>query len=123
MKGKELLIAAIEEYSFYTKAQRRLLKTLVEVEENNIIKSSVLELSLISNMSRASVYRCIDTLKKDSVLRIPESAPNTLSLFTLNKNKLEEIEKNYIKKLSLLKNEKILQKEFDNIKSPFYTTS
>jgi Fe2+ or Zn2+ uptake regulation protein len=103
MKNKKFLIEAIEKYSFYTKAQRRLLRALVELEEDYLIKATVLELSQLSVMSRASVYRCIDTFKKEKVLEFQDSNSSSLNLFKLNKNKLEEIEKNHLKKLSLHK--------------------
>ena len=110
MNEKNLLIEAIEQDSFYTKTQRRLLKSLVDLEENYIIKCTVFELSQLSGMSRASVYRCIELLNKENVIEIKNTTSNTLSLFSLNNVKLEEIKKNYLKKLSLRKNEKIMQK-------------
>ena len=102
MKDKYLLLAAIEDYGFYTSTQRKLLKALVNIEMYNTVKAPVLELSRISNMSKASVYRCIDLFKKDGLLELSNKSTAKLNEFTLNPEKLEDIKDSYLKKHSSL---------------------
>jgi len=101
MEDKEIVIKAVEGYSFYTKPQRKLLKLLMELENDYVIKLSILELSNISGISRASIYRIIEIFKKDGILQLPPQSNTRLNTITLVSKELEVIKTNYLKKILL----------------------
>ena len=103
MKDKDLIKKAIDNYSFYTVIQRKLLKFLVENEIDNKVKSTILEINKISGISKASIYRCIDVLKLDGVLKLSNKTSSKINGFNLNIKKLNEIKESYLKKESLRK--------------------
>jgi Fe2+ or Zn2+ uptake regulation protein len=101
MEDKEIVIKAVEGYSFYTKPQRKLLKLLMELENDYVIKLSILELSNISGISRASIYRIIEIFEKDGILQLPPQSNTRLNTITLVPKELDVIKRNYLKKIFL----------------------
>jgi Fe2+ or Zn2+ uptake regulation protein len=69
----------------------------------NIVKANIFELSKLSNISRPSIYRYIDSFKKDGVIDILNDDTPTLNSFRLNINKLDDIIKYHLKKENVLR--------------------
>lgn len=101
MEDKELLIKAIEHYTFYTSVQRKLLKLLVQIEINHVIRASILELSKITKISRASIYRILSIFQRDGIISLPNKQPSKLNQIILIPEKLELIKDNFLKKTHL----------------------
>lgn len=101
MEDKKLLIKAIENYTFYTSVQRKLLKLLVQIEINHVVKASILELSKITNISRASVYRILSIFQQDGIISLPNKEHSKLNQIILIPEKLELIRDNFLKKTHL----------------------
>ena len=73
----------------------------MELENDYVIKLSILELSNISGISRASIYRIIEIFKKDGILQLPPQSNTRLNTITLVSKELEVIKTNYLKKILL----------------------
>ena len=101
MSEKELIIKAIDSYSFYTTPQRLLLKTLYQLSNDNCIYESVAELGGITKISRASVYRMLSIFQKDGIVSYPSQNSVKLNQIILNSEKLDQIKESYIKKSNL----------------------
>jgi len=101
MEDKELLIKAIDHYTFYTSVQRKLLKLLVQIEIDHVVKANVLELSKITNISRASIYRIISIFQQEGIISLPIKENLKLNQIILIPEKLELIKDNFLKKTHL----------------------
>lgn len=101
MSEKELVIESIENYSFYTITQRLLLKSLYQLVTNNYIYASVSEISKITKISRASVYRMLSIFKKDGIILCPAKENLKINQIILVPEKIEQIKENFLKKRSL----------------------
>ena len=101
MSEKELIIKAIDSYSFYTMPQRLLLKTLYQLSDGNCVCESVAELGCITKISRASIYRILSIFQNDGVITYPTNKSAKLNQIILNIEKIDKIKESYIKKTSL----------------------
>jgi Fe2+ or Zn2+ uptake regulation protein len=101
MTDKELIIKSIENYTFYTLSQRFLLKTLYQLANDNCIYSSVSEISKITKISRASIYRMLSIFQKDGVISLPNKENSKLNQINLVPKKLDQIKDTFTKKINL----------------------
>ena len=102
-ENKELLLAAIDDYSVYTPAQRKLLQTLVNLAVDGTIVSSTANLAKAIGATKITIYTALELLKKEGVIEIPESGGTKFSHCRLKQTKLNEITSHYLKKLELSK--------------------
>jgi len=101
MTDKELIIKAIENYSFYTISQRLLLKSLYQLASDNCIYASVSEIGKITKISRASIYRILAIFQKDGLISIPNKEKSKLNKIILISEKLEQIKDNFTNKTNM----------------------
>ena len=102
MKDKEELLAAIENYTIFTRRQRKLLHSLLTVaNEDYKAIVTVNDLAVNSGLTPAAVYNSIKLFTKDNILQLAVSANNKINGFILNESRLREIQaiSNNLKKI------------------------
>ena len=103
MNDKELLLEAIDNYTQYTLAQRTVLKTLVSISINNIVKTNAEELSKISGITKATIYSSLKLFLKEGIIEKIEGPNRGIGIIKLISSQLDEIQKIFLKKIELLK--------------------
>jgi len=101
--NKEQLLLAIQEYSLYTPAQRKLLQILVNLSVDNTVIVTARDLTKAMNTTKVTVYTALELFKKDGVIEVPSSQGVKLTSCRLKQTKLNEIITHYNKKLELNK--------------------
>ena len=91
MSNKKELLDAIEHYSVFTKTQRKVLKSLAEIEIDGKAIIDVNTLAKIVNTSSTAVYNAIKLFEKDNILQIIPSANKRINSFLIKENRLQEI--------------------------------
>ena len=98
LNNKKLLLTAVDYYSLYTKNQRSLLKYLINLSIDGVIKLSTSEASKNIKTSRANIYLTLDKFGKEMLLsKVREKADRHFS-YTLNNDKLNYILQVYYNK-------------------------
>ena len=103
MKNKELLLEAIDNYNLYTRGQRALLKTLININIDNIATANVSELSELSGMTKPLIYNSLGFLEREEIIEKIKGPNRGIAMFKLKPAKLEEIERIFLKKRDLAK--------------------
>lgn len=101
--NKELLLAAIDDYSVYTPAQRKLLQTLVNLAVDGTVFANVADLMKITNISRATIYTALEMLEKEGAIEISDLKGVKFSSCKLRQSKLNELIHYYLKKQELIR--------------------
>lgn len=99
--NKELLLAAIDDYSLYTPAQRKLLQVLVNLSVDGTIVTTAIALARNINTTKITIYTALELFKREGLIEIPESQGVKFTSCRLKQSKLNEILSHYIKKLEL----------------------
>ncbi len=95
MEDKDSLLKAVDNYDLYTPAEKKVLKTLIEISINNIAIISVKKLTALANISRPIVYKALATLQKDNTIERTIHGTSKKRSFTIKQNKLLEIAQYY----------------------------
>jgi predicted transcriptional regulator len=91
MSNKEELLEAIEHYSVFTKTQRKILKSLTEIEIDGKAIVDVNTLAKVVKTSATAVYNAIKLFEKDNILQVLPSANKKMNSFLIKRARLEEI--------------------------------
>jgi len=103
MEYNNLVCNAIDDYNIFTKSQKKILKSLVELSVDNKVVATIPELMKINGTTRATVATALDFFKQNSFIDVPDMTGIRFSYCTLNAAKLEEIIKHHQNKIKLLK--------------------
>lgn len=95
----EPLIKAIDAYTPYPVAVRKVLKAFVQLSSEGKVVILPAELATILKLTTPSVYRAIKVLAHDKI--IEAVVPKRVGNFIIHINKLDHILDQYEKKLSL----------------------
>ena len=102
MKDKELLLKAIDSYALLTSAYKQVFKTLIKLAIDDIVVTSVKDLSKLSNVSRPAVYAALKILEKEKLITRNNNPGSRLSSFVLKHQKFEDIIKYYTVRENIL---------------------
>ena len=103
MKDKELMLEAIEHSSQYTPKQREILQLFLNIEVNDVVSITIIELAKIINTLKATVYLNLTRLEEDGLVNKISPKGKHFSTFKLNKTNLSDLLKIYLKKKDYLK--------------------
>jgi len=98
LNNKKLLLTAVDYYSLYTEKQRSLLKYLINLSIDGVIKLSTSEASKYIKTSRANVYLTLDKFEKEELLSKVREKADRHSAYKLNNDKLNYILQVYYNK-------------------------
>jgi len=104
MEDKELLLKAIDSYALLTPAYQEVLKTLIKLSIDDIVITSIKDLSKLSKVSRPAVYASLKVLEKEKLITRNNNPGSRLSSFVLKPQKFEDIIKYYSVRENILHN-------------------
>ena len=88
---KELAEKAIADYEPYTRSQKKLLITLMNICIDNSVTTSITALSKMIGFTRAMSYKSIEALEKDEAIRKIGVKQARVSTFELNQTRIKYI--------------------------------
>ena len=98
-----LLQKAITSSRQYTPKQRDILNLFLNIEVNDLVQITPLELTESLNTSRATVYLGLSRLEEDGLIQNLSQKGRHFNVYRLNKTKLNDFLTVYQKKQSFLK--------------------
>lgn len=104
LKNKPLLLAAIDQYELYTKGQKDILKILISLCIDDIVKVGTTYLSEKTGLSRASIYLNLKKFAQEKLIVKTRKAGERHDSYRLNEEKLEYI-------LQLYQNKKAMESD------------